>query len=451
MPAIWRILRLAAAVCLGLSTAVLAAPKNEESTARSRRRTAVVEVFESTRDAVVNISSTQVIQVRTSGFGSLFEDLFDLPRRRQFRQNSVGSGFVLHADGYIVTNYHVVARTAERKVIFADQTSYDAEVIARDPRRDLAVLKIDVDRKLQAITLGRSGDVMVGETVIAIGNPLNYQHTVTSGVVSAMDRLIDLGNDAQFTGLIQTDASINPGSSGGPLLNVLGELIGVNTAIRADAQNIGFAIPVDQLRDVLPEMLDVERRYRFVIGLDVANDDEARVTAVLDGSPASKAGVKVDDRIVGLDGRKVRSGIDYHIALIGRRAGQQIPLTLHRQGSSRKLTVRLGAAPRPDGASLLRARLGIDAEPMTRESALALKLHKPVGLSITHVEPRTMAHTVGLRRGHVILSIGRHQVSTLVDVGNLLEQAESGDRIEVEVLHIRGGSLWRHGVRLVAQ
>ncbi|MDP7348694.1 MAG: trypsin-like peptidase domain-containing protein, partial [Phycisphaeraceae bacterium] len=208
------------------------------------RRTPVVRVFEQSRNAVVNISTTQIVQLRDPLGFDLFEQFFHMPRRRTFRRQSVGSGFVLHEAGYIVTNAHVVARTAERKVLFADERAFDAQVVALDHEHDLAVLKIDADGPLATLPLGTSHDLMVGETVIAIGNPLGLSDTVTAGVISAVDRELEFGDGKSFKGLIQTDASINPGNSGGPLLNILGDLIGVNTAMRGDAQNIGFAIPV---------------------------------------------------------------------------------------------------------------------------------------------------------------------------------------------------------------
>ena len=176
------------------------------------------------------------------------------PRRRVTRQ-SAGSGFIIHPDGYLVTNAHVIARTTEQSVIFANGREYDARVVASDPQRDLAILKIDAGVPLPTLPLGRSDDLMQGETVIAIGNPLGLQHTVTAGVVSATDRSIEVNGGLAFEGLIQTDASINPGNSGGPLLDLRGRVIGMNTAIKPQANSIGFAIPVIMIRELLPSLL----------------------------------------------------------------------------------------------------------------------------------------------------------------------------------------------------
>jgi len=353
---------------------------------RAIRRNAVVEVFDSAKDAVVNISSTRIIQMRSR---SLFDEFFDFPanaRVRRFKRTSVGSGFVLHRDGYIVTNAHVVSRTAERKVIFADKREFDAELIAIDEQRDLAVLKIETDKPLKPLALGTSGDLMQGETVVAIGNPLGYQHTVTRGVVSATNRKLEFDNGHEFTDLIQTDASINPGNSGGPLLNILGELIGINTAIRGDAQNIGFAIPVDQLRAVLPELLDVERRYRIVTGLKVKMQRGATISEVKPGSPAAQAKLEVGDKIVSIDGERIASDIDYHISLLGGTPGRILEVKVQRGEETKQTFLRLGERPRPDGAKLLKAHFGLSAEPMDANTAKLLGMRQPVGLTVTSVE-----------------------------------------------------------------
>lgn len=423
--------------------------------AQAKRRTPVVEVFEATRQAVVNISSTQIIQevYSPSGFDRLFDQLFALPRHpmRQYRLKSVGSGFILHRDGYVVTNYHVVARTAERKVIFADKQEYDAEVIATDAQRDLAVLKIQIAQPLEPLKLGRSKDLMVGETVIAIGNPLGYQHTVTAGVVSALNRSIPASEGVEFKGLIQTDASINPGNSGGPLLNVLGELVGINTAIRTDAQNIGFAIPVDHLREVLPEMLAIERRYRFVVGLTLAKGHVASITSVEPGSPAAEAGIRVADQVMEVDGQSVGSAIDYHIAMIGRAAGQMVTLTVLRQQASRQIDLTLAMPPRPDGVKLLQSRLGIKAVQVTRSMASRLGLPRLQGLMIQNVESPSPASALRLRRGNVILELGRHQVATFDDAGELLQHVEPGTPVMVGILQVRRDVLVRRRAILTAR
>jgi serine protease Do len=208
---------LAASILAGLP----AAGAEAQASDRARRRSSVVEVFEAARDAVVNISSTEIVEVRHP-----FDQFFDRRRRsrpRQYKNTSVGSGFVIHAEGYIVTNAHVVARSTDRTVTFADGREFDAQVVASDREHDVAILKIDATG-LKPLALGRSSDLMTGETVIAIGNPLGYEHTVTAGVVSAINRDLLFSKEHMLRGLIQTDASINPGNSGGPLLNVLGEL-----------------------------------------------------------------------------------------------------------------------------------------------------------------------------------------------------------------------------------
>jgi serine protease Do len=415
-------------------------------TRRNLRRTPVVEVFERNKDAVVNISSTYLVQVQSPmGFDSLFDQFFDLPRQDRVRQyTSVGSGFVLHEAGYIVTNAHVVARTTERRVIFGDGSTFEAQVVAMDQQLDLAVLKIRADRPLKRIDLGSSSDLMVGETVVAIGNPLGYQHTVTSGVISALDRTLRVSDQISFTGLIQTDASINPGNSGGPLLNILGELVGINTAIRADAQNIGFAIPIDQLRENLASLLDVERRYRFTLGLDVRHAHGAvAVTQVEPGSPAQRANLRGGDIITHIDNRPIKDDIDYHVSLIGREAGKAIQLRLMRDGQAVTTTLTPQPRPRPDGGRLLAQKLGLTAQPMTAQEARNLRLPDARGLVVTAVERGSPAHRVGIQRGDIIDHVGRHPVADLDDVGELLESVPSGQQVQLRVLRVTGRTLFR--------
>ena len=421
---------------------------------RDLRRSAVVRVFDTCKGAIVNISSTHIVEMRRPrGFDRMFEDFFQRPGRQSLRKyRSVGSGFVIHKAGYIVTNAHVVARTAERKVIFADKREYEAQIVALDEQRDLAVLKIEAEHELVPLRLGTSADLMVGETTIAIGNPMGLQNTVTTGVVSALDRLIQVNDSTRFEGLIQTDASINPGNSGGPLLNVLGELIGVNTAIRGDAQNIGFAVPVDQLRRVLPDLLDVERRYGFITGMRLSVDNRCRVLRVDGESPADRAGVEVGDRLVRMNGRSITCAIEYHIALIGLKGGNQVALRLQRDGKTLDVTLTLDERPRPDGAKLLRERFGIGAVALTADMARQRRLDPRVkGLLVTAVDPGSPAAAARFQRGDIIPSLGRYAVTNLEDAGELLDAVEAGQRIAMVVLRIERNTIFQQRIVLAAR
>ena len=439
---------LLAVVLVWETPACLLAQSHAPDTGLLIRRTPIVEVCEASKDAVVNISSTQIIEVRSPfGLDSLFDNFFDFPssRPRVKKYLSVGSGFLIHSAGYIVTNAHVVARTAEREVSFADQSKFDAQVVAIDHERDLAILKINAqgfESPLHPIKLGRSDNLMVGETVIAIGNPLNYGHTVTVGIISALNRRVEFDQNLVFEAVIQTDASINPGSSGGPLLNILGELVGINTAIRAGAENIGFAIPVDELRELLPAMLDVGRRYGIVTGLSVNVD--AVVVAVEADSPADTAGCQPGDHITNINDQSISNAIDFHIALIGLKPGEKLAIQWTRGSeifANRSIT--LAKRPKPDGAKLLKDRFGIDAEPLTDKMARALGLRLLQGLMVNRVEPNGPAQKARIERGDVVVQIGRHTTANLDDVGRLLDRVRPGTVQGITVFRITGRTIYR--------
>ena len=453
-----RSLRPTAVVLPALILSLVAATyaqEAEDADGIARRRTPTVAVFDACKQSVVNISSTHLVKSRSPiGSGRMFEDFFNWPGQQQRvrKYNSVGSGFVIHKDGYIVTNAHVVARTAERKVIFEDKQEYEAEIVAIDQELDLAVLKIKPDRELTPLRLGTSSDLMVGETTIAIGNPMGLQNTVTVGVVSALDRSIRVNQTTAFKGLIQTDASINPGNSGGPLLNVLGELIGVNSAIRGDAQNIGFAIPVDHLRRALPELLDVERRYRFKTGMRIGAVDRCHVLRVDGDSPADRAGVEVGDRVIQLNDRPIDCAIDYHIALIGLKGGDHVTMQLEREGEKIDAELTLEDRPRPDGGALLRERFGIVAESLTAELARQRGMPARIkGLLVTGIEPGSGAARARFRRGDIIHSLGRYAVADMDQAGELLETIQPGQRVSMYIMRISGRTIFQQHVVLEAR
>lgn len=434
----------------GLVLGAVAAAQDAERL--NRRRTPVVEVFEQCRDAVVNISTTRVVRMRSLNYGSMLDEIFDFgrPRVRDRRVQSVGSGVVVHESGFIVTNAHVVSQASDVQVTFADKQTWPAAVVAVDPEHDLAVLKVDPPRPLATQKLGRSNDLLVGETVVAIGNPMGLQHTVTTGIVSAIDRDLQFGEEVSYKGLIQTDAPINPGNSGGPLLNLNAELIGINTAIRGDAQNIGFAIPVDRLWELLPQLLDIERRQRVRFGLGVSGT-EARVVAVRPDSPAAAAGLKINDRILRFNGRELHSGIDYYVHLLGQTPDSTVRLTVQRGGDTLEVPVALQSIPVPDGQELAGRLLGVELEEVPDAVRQKYELPAYAGLIVTNVERGGPADRVGMRPTDLILRLDRVPVVSLKDVGLALEQTRPGDRVLVEGLRIQADPAFFWSVPLRAR
>ena len=407
----------------------------------AERVTPVVRAYQRVRDSIVNIGATQTVEVRGLAW-NIFGGLIEVPREHSKR--SVGSGFVIHADGYIATNAHVVAQGAELNVTFADGRMYDARVVARDNVRDLAVIKIDPDEPLSPIVLGRSDDLMIGETTIAVGNPVGLHNTLTTGVISALHRQMEIGSGLVYRDLVQTDASINPGNSGGPLLNIRGELIGINTVIRTDAQNIGFAIPVDQLQALLPELLDSETVNRVQVGMAVAGRDPIRVVEIRSGSPADRAGVQLGDVIQALDGRPLTGTVDYLVSMLARRADDVVRLRLLRRGRVIDAKMRLQPVPKPDGGQLALDLFGLDVEEMTARKA------KRIGLSVKHglvvvigVERRSPADRADIRPGDLLVYIGKYRTTNLDEVGAVLANVRPDDGVDLGV--------WRKGRRYLVE
>jgi serine protease Do len=283
----------------------------------------------------------------------------------------------------------------------------------------------------------------VGETVIAIGNPLGYQHTVTAGVVSALDRVLDIDQDLQFTGLIQTDASINPGNSGGPLLNIFGELIGVNTAIRGDAQNIGFAIPVDQLREKLPELLSIERRYRVETGLVLHGGKPVEVERVLADSAATEAGLRPGDSIIEIDGQPVDDLVDFHIGLLGHRPGDRVDLKVKRGSTTLLAAMELRERPLPDGAELTAERLGMMLEEIDSHELERIGLRGPSALRVVGVEGGSPAEALELREGDLFIELNGQFPATLGDLGIMWEQIPPQSVVRITVMRVAGNTRYQ--------
>jgi serine protease Do len=414
------------------------------------RRTPVVKVYQDTHDAVVNIAGERIVSTSVwPGFD--WPDRFDRGGPRHQRQVAVlGSGVVVHEDGYVITNAHVTKSAERIKVVFSDGTEFAAEVVSADENKDLAVLKIPAQKKLPFIHLGHSDDLMIGETVIAIGNPYGYSDTVTSGVVSAVGRDIEISEGFWLRGLIQTDASINPGNSGGPLLNINGELIGINTAVRAEAENIGFAIPVDTLADNLRDMLMPEKLRRVRLGLSMGRTKTVGgyhglvVDSVSKGSPADEKGIAAGDIVLEIDGHRLTSVIDFYIKMMGKEIGEPIRVAFVRPSTSRlqRQTVELTMEPRPlpDGRQLVRGFFQMQVSELTDRVAREFDFQSayPI-LIVTDVERGGVAEQTGLVPGDLILQINKATVRNVKELSLAMEKVNAGDVVEVKIMRIAVG------------
>ena len=275
---------------------------------------------------------------------------------------------------------------------------------------------------------------MIGEAVLAIGNPLGYHHTLTTGVISALHRTLAFPRSVQYEDLIQTDASINPGNSGGPLLNILGELIGVNTAIRGDAENIGFAIPVDRLSAALPDMLSPERLRRLQVGMSLGGGGSVIVEEVVSGSPAHKAGLRKGDRVVAVDETPVRQHVDVYFLLLGKAPGDRVSLTVERSGKRKTLKLKLKATPVPDGAQLARKLFGLKIGPLDASVARTLQLEG--GVVVEGASRGGPAYRAGFREGMIITTISGDYTRDVDQVGRILEQVKPGETVIFHVWQV---------------
>ncbi len=410
--------------------------------ANNPRITPVVRAYQKIKPAVVNITTEQIVTARMGMGTDLFDDIFPTPFTRRVPVQSLGSGVVVHPGGYIVTNAHVVRRAEKIEVVFQDQTKYPARIISAEQQYDLAVLKIEPNdnKPLPYLPLGRSDDLMVGETVIAIGNPFGFSNSVSVGIVSATGRDLEFENGVKIASLIQTDAPINPGNSGGPLVNIYGELIGITTAIRADAQNIGFAIPVDTLAMELADLLDFERLNRAIFGASVGmrhgpQGPEVYVKAVRPGTPAEGQLAK-DDQIASLNGQPVKQVPEYACAMLAAKPGDKVKLGIVRGGAAKDVEITLGTKPKPDGKALAERLLGLTLKPITPELAKDYRLPVDKGMVVVGIDAGSPAATVGLQLKDVLIQLDRFYVMSLEDLGTLLEDVK-GDMV-LRIGFIRG-------------
>jgi S1-C subfamily serine protease len=406
------------------------------------RHTPAVEIFQRYKDAVVYLTGPMVGPREPA-----VEEFFVLPRRREV--TSLGTGFVVHPSGYILANAHAVERPFFHEVTLSNGMRLPAELLAVVREQDLALLKVEGIRPLTAVKLARSGDLLVGEPVIIIGNPAGLRLTCTAGVLSAV------GRDTRpsglpgviLHGLIQTDAAINPGSSGGPWFNALGDVMGITSSQKRDSENIAFGIPVDAIRHSLPEMFDIERRQGIASGLQFRPDDSCRVTAIAAGSAAATAGVRPGDVLTSVDGKPLAGRLDFCFALIGCKPRDTLKLDLLRDGKTVQTSLVLDARPKLDGAAILKARFGLTAIPLDSAKAEAASLRVRRGVVISEVASGSPWNYEKLASpplpGDILARIDSIRPRDLDDVGLLLDRIPPKKRVVFVLLRRTANTVTR--------
>ncbi len=405
--------------------------------AEYERKNPVVRAVSKVSPAVVNINSEYEVRRRANPFSrfridprfdSFFKDFFDPGVEQRYKKTSLGSGVIIDGKrGLILTNAHVLAKSTTITVVLNDERKFDAQIIGADPDSDLAVLRISSKKPLPAVEMGNSDDLMIGETIIAIGNPFGFSNTVTTGIISAVNRSIRTDN-AVYHDFIQLDASINPGNSGGALLNINGELIGINTAIYAKAQGIGFAIPINKAKRIISDLIQYGEVVQIWIGVNVQTLDkklaqymkipESRgvlVKEVTIGGPGYKAGIRDGDIILAVGARKTPSVELYNTAMKNYAKGNLIKIKLWR--NNKEITVATKAATFPEkmARELAFRLLGVKTEDLSIKKRLKYKTVAKKGVIISAISRQSDLARIGVKTGDIIRQIDEIKTDSVKD------------------------------------
>jgi serine protease Do len=410
------------------------------------------DLAEAASPAVVNIRTSKIVKHGKPQmprgfeefFGNPFEEFFHGPGGGEYKVPSLGSGFVISADGYIVTNNHVIEDVDEIIVKFEDDKELEAKIIGRDPKTDLALIKVEPDEPLTALSLGDSDALRPGDWVVAIGNPFGLEHTVTAGIVSAKHRVIGQGSYDDF---IQTDAAINPGNSGGPLIGMSGRVVGINTAINPRANTIGFAVPVNMAKTILPQLRasgSVTRGWLGVViqritpelaeQFDLPDKQGALVSKVEPGGPADEAGIQRGDVIIEFQGEPIEEMEELPRVVAETPVGTKGKLVVLRDGKRKTLDVEVGRFPddtqlagaeEPPSPTATAGAFGLSVQDLTPQLAEQLGVDETEGVVVSRVARGSPAAEAGLRRGDVILEVDRKAVP---DVGAFDERLGATDK-----------------------
>lgn len=396
----------------------------------SERLTPIVRAVQGCSSAVVNIQGQKSVSQTPDGKPTA-------PRQ----VNGMGTGVVIDSRGYILTNHHVVDGVRRINVTLDGGRSYVARIVAKDKETDLAIIRIRTPKPLAVVKIGSSHDLLVGETVIAMGNAYGYEHTVTRGIISALHRNVQVNDTQKYLDLIQTDASINPGNSGGPLLNIEGEMIGVNVAVRAGAQGIGFAIPVNKALDVAARLLDIgqlENHWHGMTALSIDGPKGPVTVARVDReSPALLGGLKRGDLLQRIGSTPIHRTMDVERALLGLRTGERVPVIVRRNDELVELDIAIAArtgkrarAQRTSQvASSLRETtwdtLGLRLEKAPKSLFRSSKVPYEGGMRVLSVRPKSSADKQGLRTGDVLVKMHRWSTASDKDIRFIIDHADS--------------------------
>ncbi len=424
-----------------------------------------VEIAKNIKPAVVNINTTKIIKRKIvnpfhnfqSPFGENdpFSDFFNkffgggAHPYKKYKQKSLGSGFIISKDGYILTNNHVVSNADEINVTLSNKHTYKAKIIGVDPKTDIALIKINPksDENLKIVKLGDSDKLEVGEWVIAVGNPFGFSRTVTAGIVSAKGRVIGEG---PYDSFIQTDAAINPGNSGGPLVNMKGEVVGINTAIIAAAQGIGFAIPINMAKFVMEQLKEKGYVQRGWLGIYIQNVSKdladyfgmkeaygALVSQVIEDGPAAKAGIKRGDIIINFNGKKVKNTEELPKIVAKTPIGKTVDVVVLREGKKKTLKVKIGEMPESKVQAANQTekktdKLGITVVNITPEIMKQYGLSDSEGVLIVAVKEDGIAAKAGIREGDIIKSMEYQVVKNITDYNRIIKHFKK-DKMLIDV------------------
>jgi len=397
------------------------ADNNVQPNRKGVRHTPLVSAVENCRMSVVNLRGRKTVPANNGTNG------------KQLKQvNGMGTGVVIDSRGYVLTNYHVVQGVKTIEVTTASREKTTAKLLAHDPVTDLAILKIETKQPLPTIQIGSSSDLMLAEQVIAVGNAYGYEHTVTLGIVSALNRTVQVNDDQIYRNLIQTDAAINPGNSGGPLMNIDGDMIGINVAVRIGAQGIAFAIPVNDAIDVAAELMEQIVPGDVFHGLStrtvyVEDAPQLVIESVQPNSPAQKVGLKSGDRILSINDRTATSELDFQTALLHVSNDEDIRLTVDKDNQRSNVTIKLAKSDKPNSVapmSIAWMPIGLKLSPVPASEMANRHPNYKRGLRVTSVRAGSPAESEGIMEGDVLVAMHGWKTESLENLAYILQRPD---------------------------